>query len=61
MIIRGGFTISAKEVENAVLEHSDVADAAVVAMSDSKLGERLCLYAVPAEGTTLSLKTSHTT
>jgi acyl-CoA synthetase (AMP-forming)/AMP-acid ligase II len=56
VIVRGGFTISAKEVENVVLEHPDVADAAVVAMPDSDLGERLCLYAVPAEGADLTLE-----
>jgi acyl-CoA synthetase (AMP-forming)/AMP-acid ligase II len=56
VIIRGGFTISAKDVENAVLEHPDVADAAVVAMPDPDLGERPCLYAVPAEGATLTLE-----
>lgn len=56
VIIRGGYTISAKEVENVVLEHPDVADAAVVGMPDEDLGERVCLYAVPVEGSDLSLE-----
>ncbi|MFQ3293850.1 MAG: acyl-CoA synthetase (AMP-forming)/AMP-acid ligase II [Natrialbaceae archaeon] len=56
VIIRGGYTISAKEVENVVLEHPDVADAAVVGMPDEDLGERVCLYAVPVEGSALSLE-----
>ncbi|MFC6766806.1 class I adenylate-forming enzyme family protein [Natrinema soli] len=56
VIIRGGYTISAKEVENVVLEHPDVADAAVVGMPDEDLGERVCLYAVPVKGSDLSLK-----
>jgi acyl-CoA synthetase (AMP-forming)/AMP-acid ligase II len=56
VIIRGGYTISAKEVENVVLEHPDVADAAVVGMPDEDLGERVCLYAVPVEGCDLSLE-----
>lgn len=55
VIVRGGFTISAKEVENAVLEHPSVVDAAVVAMPDPDLGERSCLYAVPAEEVDLTL------
>jgi acyl-CoA synthetase (AMP-forming)/AMP-acid ligase II len=56
VVIRGGFTISAKEVENIVLEHPDVLDAAVVGMPDSDLGERLCLYAVPSENSDLTLE-----
>lgn len=55
VIIRGGFTISAKEVENVILEHPDIADAAIVAMPDPDLGERICLYAVPASEDTLTL------
>lgn len=55
VIIRGGYTISAKEVENIVLEHDAVQDAAAVGMPDPELGERVALYAVPAEGEELTL------
>jgi acyl-CoA synthetase len=47
IIIRGGMNISAAEVESILLGHPDVADVAVVAMPDPRLGERACAYAVP--------------
>jgi len=47
IIIRGGFNISAQEVENMLLEHPSVADAAAVAMPDDILGEKVCVYVVP--------------
>lgn len=55
VIIRGGYTISAKEVENHALEHDDVVDAAVIGMPDPDLGERICLYAVPRPDAELTL------
>jgi len=56
VIIRGGFTISAKEVENIVIEHSKVADAAVVGEPHEDLGERVAVFAVPQSGEELSLE-----
>ncbi|THE63960.1 (2,3-dihydroxybenzoyl)adenylate synthase [Salinadaptatus halalkaliphilus] len=56
VIIRGGFTISAKEVENIVLEHPAVADAAVVGEPHEDLGERVAVYAVPRPGENLALE-----
>ncbi|WP_169307928.1 class I adenylate-forming enzyme family protein [Kyrpidia tusciae] len=47
IIIRGGFNISAQEVENTLLGHQKVADVAAVAMPDPVLGERTCVYVVP--------------
>lgn len=59
VIIRGGFTISAKEIENIALEHEKIADAAAVAMPDPNMGEKTCLYVVPKEeGLTLEDITS---
>jgi non-ribosomal peptide synthetase component E (peptide arylation enzyme) len=55
IIIRGGFNISAQEVENLALSHPRVQDAAAVAMPDEILGERTCLYLVPKPGQTLTL------
>lgn len=55
VIIRGGFTISAKEIENLAIEHEAVADAAAIGMPDPDLGERVCLYVVPAEGASVTL------
>jgi acyl-CoA synthetase (AMP-forming)/AMP-acid ligase II len=56
IIIRGGFNISAQEVENVVLAHPGVQDAAAVGMADENLGERTCIYAVPKPEQTLTLE-----
>ena len=56
IIIRGGFNISASEVENALLGHPGVQEVAAVGMADRDLGERTCVYAVPREGQTLTLE-----
>ena len=56
IVIRGGFNISAQEVENMLLEHPKVADIAAVSMPDEAMGEKLCVYAVPKEGETLALE-----
>jgi acyl-CoA synthetase (AMP-forming)/AMP-acid ligase II len=47
IIIRGGFNISAQEVENMLLGHPKVLDVAAVAMADEILGEKVCVYVVP--------------
>lgn len=46
MVIRGGENISSQEVEEILLEHPLVAEAAVVGMPDPRLGERVCAYVV---------------
>ena len=46
IIIRGGFNISAQEVENMLLGHPKILDVAAVAMTDEVLGERVCVYVV---------------
>ncbi len=50
MINRAGEKISAEEVENLVYQLDSVAQVAAVAMPDPDLGERVCLYVVPAPG-----------
>ncbi|QST01840.1 (2,3-dihydroxybenzoyl)adenylate synthase [Pontibacillus sp. ALD_SL1] len=45
-INRGGEKIAAEEVENHLLAHPDVYDAAVVAMPDRFLGERACAFVI---------------
>jgi acyl-CoA synthetase (AMP-forming)/AMP-acid ligase II len=55
IIIRGGFNISAQEVENMLLGHPKVLDVAVVAMTDEMLGEKVCVYVVPKSGEQLEL------
>lgn len=48
-INRGGEKISAEEVENIVLAHANVINAAAVGMPDAVLGERICVF-VEASG-----------
>ena len=50
LINRGGEKISAEEVENLLLGHPAVLNAAVVAMPDPVLGERACAYVIPRPG-----------
>jgi cyclohexanecarboxylate-CoA ligase len=42
IIVRKGEKISAREVEDLLLEHPDVADAAVIPLADATSGERAC-------------------
>ncbi|MFE6197704.1 (2,3-dihydroxybenzoyl)adenylate synthase [Streptomyces sp. NPDC057838] len=51
-INRGGDKISAEELENHLLAHPAVHDAAVVGMPDPAMGERTCAYLVPRGGRT---------
>ena len=46
IIIRGGENISAQEVQTAILEHPDVAEAAVFSVPNERLGEIVgaCVY-----------------
>ena len=55
IIIRGGYNISSQEVENYLLGHPHVQDAAVVSMPDEVMGEKMCAYVVPMEGQTVTL------
>jgi 2,3-dihydroxybenzoate-AMP ligase len=50
-INRGGDKIAAEEVENHLLAHPDVHNAAVVSVPDSYLGERSCAFIIPREQT----------
>jgi len=56
LINRGGEKISAEEIENLILTHPAVQNAAVVAMPDPVLGERACAYVVLRQGATLDFK-----
>jgi non-ribosomal peptide synthetase component E (peptide arylation enzyme) len=47
IIIRGGFNISAQEVENMLLGHPKVLDVAAVPYPDEIMGEKTCVYIVP--------------
>ncbi|MEJ5366221.1 MAG: AMP-binding protein [Desulfosoma sp.] len=56
IIIRGGYNISAQEVENVLLAHPAVQDVAAVGMPDENLGERTCVYVVPKPGQTVTME-----
>jgi acyl-CoA synthetase (AMP-forming)/AMP-acid ligase II len=49
MIIRGGENVYPMEVENRLLEHPRVADAAVIGVPDRLLGEVIKAFVVPAD------------
>ncbi|MGV9784654.1 (2,3-dihydroxybenzoyl)adenylate synthase [Nocardia farcinica] len=55
LINRGGEKINAEEVELLLVRHPNVANAAVVAMPDPRLGEKTCAYLVAATGVASSL------
>jgi acyl-CoA synthetase (AMP-forming)/AMP-acid ligase II len=49
MIIRGGENVYPMEVENRLLEHPRIADAAVIGVPDRLLGEVIKAFVVPAD------------
>ena len=55
VIIRGGENIPVAEVENLIYRHPAVAECAVVAMPDARLGERACAFVVAKAGARLDL------
>ena len=44
IILRGGYTIAAGEIESALVAHPQVAEAAVIAVPDRELGEEVCAF-----------------
>ena len=50
IILRGGETISVKEVEDHLYQHPGIAEVSIVAMPDPVLVERACAFIVPADG-----------
>jgi 2,3-dihydroxybenzoate-AMP ligase len=55
MINRGGEKISAEEVENLLYRMPSIAQVAAVAAPDTELGERVCVFVVPAPGQDITL------
>jgi len=53
LVKSGGEWISSVELENAIMAHPDVREAAVIAMQDERWGERPCACVVRCEGSTL--------
>ncbi|MEO6570434.1 MAG: AMP-binding protein, partial [Ilumatobacteraceae bacterium] len=54
MVIRGGENVYCSEVESAIYEHPDVAEAAVFGIPDDRLGEDVAAAVVLRPGATLS-------
>ncbi len=50
MIVSSGYNIAGPEVEEALLEHPDVAECAVVGMPDEARGQVVTAYVVLAPG-----------
>lgn len=50
LINRGGEKVNAEEVELLLVSHPDIAEAALVAMPDDRLGERACAFVVSRSG-----------
>jgi len=55
IIIRGGENIPVVEIENLLFAHPKVANVAIVAMPDPRLGERACAFVIPKPGEPLTL------
>ncbi len=55
VVNRGGEKVPVAEVEQLLYEHPAVAEVAIVAMPDPRLGERACAFVVTRDGATLTL------
>ncbi|TDQ43590.1 long-chain-fatty-acid--CoA ligase [Actinorugispora endophytica] len=49
LIIRGGFNVYPREVEEALMRFPGIAQVAVIGLPDAELGEEVCAVVVPAE------------
>lgn len=56
VVNRGGEKVPVAEVEQVLYENPAVADVAIVAMPDPRLGERACAYVVVRDGATFTLE-----
>ena len=54
LIIRGGFNIYPKDVEEVLAAHPAVQECAVVGVPDPLMGEEVCAYIVCKDGTEVS-------
>jgi malonyl-CoA/methylmalonyl-CoA synthetase len=55
LIITGGYNVYPREVEDAILEHADVVDVAVVGVGDETWGERVVAVVVLRDGVGLDV------
>ncbi len=54
MIVSGGENVFPAEVEDCLMLHAAVLEAAVIGVTDAEFGERLVAYAVPVPGSTVT-------
>lgn len=59
VINRGGTKIYPKEIEDLLVTHPSVEEAAVVGLPDQRLGERVCAYVVPVAQVEVTLEELH--
>jgi acyl-CoA synthetase (AMP-forming)/AMP-acid ligase II len=50
MIKSAGNRVSAKEIEEVILEHANILETAVIGVPDQYIGEAICAYIVPKNG-----------
>jgi long-chain acyl-CoA synthetase len=55
MIIRGGYNVYPREIEEVLYEHPDVAEAAVVGLPDPLLGEEVAAAVALKQGATVTV------
>lgn len=55
LINRGGIKINPTDIENVIMKHPNVVQAALVSMEDDVLGERICAFVTLVPGETLNL------
>ncbi|MBL1085918.1 long-chain fatty acid--CoA ligase [Streptomyces actinomycinicus] len=51
VIIRGGYNVYPREVEEALMRHPEIAQVAVIGLPDDLHGEEVCAVVVPTQGT----------
>lgn len=56
LIKRGGESVSPAEIEEILAAHPKLVESSVVGSPDPRLGERVCVFAVPKSGETISLE-----
>jgi long-chain acyl-CoA synthetase len=50
MVLRGGYNVYPREVEEVLLRNPAIAQVAVIGVPDPRLGEEVCAVVVPADG-----------
>jgi long-chain acyl-CoA synthetase len=54
LIIRGGYNVYPREIEEVLYAHPGVLEAAVIGVPDERLGEEIKAFVVPHEGVALT-------